>query len=171
MVQPTKVHYDLEESIDVIINHYGTKPSSLIMALQDIQKHYHYLPREALELVAQKMTLPIAQIYSVATFYKAFSLTPKGKHHICICTGTACHVRQSDMLVDNMVASLGINPRQTTPDGNVSFETVNCVGACAMGPLITIDDVFYGNMTVTKMNNHINRLRGIEIKEEGGKDK
>jgi NADH-quinone oxidoreductase subunit E len=130
------------------------------MVLQDIQKHFRYLPIEAMHMVANKMSLPIAQIYGVATFYKAFSLKPKGKHHICVCTGTACHVRQAGVIVDNMERALAIEPGQTTPNGEFSFETVNCVGACALGPLVTVDEAYYGNMTVTKTNELLRQLKG-----------
>jgi NADH:ubiquinone oxidoreductase subunit E len=151
--------YDLEVAIHAIVQRYQARPTALIMVLQDIQKHYRYLPEGALRLVAKKMNLPLAQIYSVATFYKAFSLTPKGKHHICVCTGTACHVRQANVIVDNLGRSLNLKPGETTPDGNISFETVNCLGACALGPLVTVDEHYHGNMTVTKMNELLDELR------------
>jgi NADH:ubiquinone oxidoreductase subunit E len=147
-----KAAYDVEEAISRIVNHYQAKPTALIMVLQDIQKHFHYLPIEALRSVAQKMNLPIAQIYGVATFYNAFSLVPKGEHHICVCTGTACHVRQANVIVDHLRRKLKVDPGQTTPDRKVSFETVNCLGACALGPLVTIDDDYHGNMTVSELN-------------------
>ncbi len=163
MMNPgTDASYDLDKTITAIVNRYGAKPTALIMALQDIQKHYRYLPVEALKLVAQKMNLPIAQIYGVATFYKAFSLKPKGKHHICVCTGTACHVRQAPVIVDNLTRSLGIQPGETTKNGEISFETVNCMGACALGPLITVDDEYFGNMTVTKLNKVLDDVRGVK---------
>ena len=156
--------YDLEQAVSDIIDSYGAKAPTLIMALQDIQKHCHYLPVDGLKIVARKMNLPLAQIYGVATFYKAFSLEPKGKHHICVCTGTACHVRQSSVIVDNLKLELGIEPRQTTPDGFISFETVNCLGACALGPLVTIDGQYHGKMTVSKLKNLLEKLRA-ETKE------
>ncbi len=158
MTEPSHNGYNVDEAITEIVKQYGAKPTALIMVLQDIQRHYHYLPMEALKLVANKMSLPIAQIYGVATFYKAFSLTPKGKHHICVCTGTACHVRQAPVIVENMGRALNIQPGQTTPDGEVSFETVNCLGACALGPLVTVDDEYFGNMTVSKMNKLLENL-------------
>lgn len=162
MMNPTSGngHFDLEQHITAVVDKYDAKSTALIMALQDIQKHYRYLPEAALRLVAQKMNLPIAQIYGVATFYKAFSLTPKGKHHVCICTGTACHVRQAPVIIDNLQRSLGIAAGGTTPDGEISFETVNCLGACALGPLVTVDDEYHGNMTVVKMNKLVDELRG-----------
>lgn len=163
--------YDIQQAIDGIIQSYGAKPQALIMVLQDIQKHYRYLPMDALKMVATKMNLPIAQIYGVATFYKAFSLEPKGKHHVCVCTGTACHVRQAKVIVDNLELMLGIKARETTKDGEISFETVNCLGACALGPLVTIDDVYYGNMNVAKLGKVIDEVKGIkhaaDVEEEG----
>jgi NADH-quinone oxidoreductase subunit E len=158
--------YDLDKIITTIVDGYGAKSTALIMALQDIQRHYNYLPIEALKLVARKMNLPIAQLYGVATFFKAFSLTPKGKHHICVCTGTACHVRQATVIVDNLSRSLAINPGETTPDNEISFETVNCLGACALGPLVTVNGEYHGNMTVTKLNKILDNLRGKKTVEE-----
>ena len=152
-------HYDLERVISEVIERYEAKPTALIMVLQDIQRHFHYLPVAALRSVAQKMNLPIAQIYGVATFYKSFSLTPKGKHHICVCTGTACHVRQANVIVDHLKRELKVEPGHTTTDGELSFETVNCFGACAVGPLVTVDDEFHGNMTVGAMNKILEAVR------------
>lgn len=165
-----EAQYDLEETISTIVDQYGAKPTALIMALQDIQKHYHFLPIDALKLVARKMNLPIAQLYGVATFFKAFSLTPKGKHHICVCTGTACHVRQASVIVDNLSRSLTINPGETTSDGEISFETVNCLGACALGPLVTVNGEYHGNMTVPKLNKILDNLRGKEVVEEAAEE-
>ncbi len=166
MIKTDEKSFDHEQTIAEIIDYYQAKPTALIMALQDVQKCYNYLPRQALEIVARKMSLPIAQIYCVATFYKAFSLEPKGKHHICVCTGTACHVRLATVIVDNLALSLGINPGETTADAEFSFETVNCLGACALGPLMTINGVYHGNMTVVKMNKLIDGLRGVETEKE-----
>jgi NADH:ubiquinone oxidoreductase subunit E len=155
-------HYDLEQVISEVIQRYEARPTALIMVLQDIQKHYHYLPIDALKSVARRMNLPIAQIYGVATFYKAFSLTPKGKHHICVCTGTACHVRQANVIVDHLKRELKVEPGETTADGELSFETVNCFGACAVGPLVTVDDEFHGNVTVGSMNRILEAIRSGE---------
>ncbi len=160
-------HYDLEQAIHNIVDHYQAKPTALIMVLQDIQKHYRYLPKEALKLVAQKMGLPIAQIYGVATFYRAFSLKPKGKNHICVCTGTACHVRQANVIVNQLETKLGIKAGETSTDQSFSLETVNCLGACALGPLVTANDIYYGNMTATKVDRMIEKLGG---KEAAGDD-
>lgn len=153
-------NYDVHRAIQQIVHKYSAKPTALIMILQDIQKHYNYLPREALELVSEEMELPLAQIYSVATFYKSFSLTPKGRNHICVCTGTACHVRQANVIVDKLQRDLGIRPGETTKDLEYSYESVNCLGACALGPLVTANGEYYGNMTVTKVDKMLAELRG-----------
>lgn len=153
-------HYDLAEAIDTIVGKYEAKQTALIMILQDVQKHYRYLPVEALRLVAKKMDLPVAQIFGVATFYRSFSLKPKGKNHVCVCTGTACHVRQASVIVDRLETALGIKAGETTKDLQFSLETVNCLGACALGPLITTNDIYQGNMTVTKVDRLLATLQG-----------
>jgi NADH:ubiquinone oxidoreductase subunit E len=166
MSLPMEAQDELEQVITTIVDRYQAKSTALIMALQDIQRQYNYLPMEALRMVAKKMNLPVAQLYGVATFFKAFSLTPKGKNHICVCTGTACHVRQASVIVDNLARALGIEPGETTPDGEISFETVNCLGACALGPLLTLNGIYHGNMTVAKLNKILDKLRGRETVEE-----
>jgi len=150
--------YDLQSKIDEIVGEYGAKPTALIMILQDVQKHYRYLPEEALRAVAKTMKLPLAQIYGVATFYRTFTLKPTGKNHICVCTGTACHVRQAVVIVDKLERDLGITAGETTADGEVSLETVNCLGACALGPLVTANGIYYGNMTVTKVDKMLSEV-------------
>ncbi len=160
MSAPVDTSFDLEQSITAIVKEYGAKPSALIMILQDIQKHYRYLPKDAMEMVAKKMRLPLAQIYGVATFYRSFSLEPKGKNHICVCTGTACHVRQANVIVDKLERDLGIKSGQTTADQQYSLESVNCLGACALGPLVTANDVYWGNMTVSKVDKMLAEVRG-----------
>lgn len=158
MTHPEDPNYDYMEAISRIVAKYGARPTALIMILQDIQKHYRYLPKDALEAVSQKMKLPLAQIYGVATFYKSFSLTPKGKNHICVCTGTACHVRQAGIIVDKLERELKISAGETTEDQQYSLETVNCLGACALGPLVTANDEYYGNMTVEKVDRMLREL-------------
>ncbi|MBK7140771.1 MAG: NAD(P)H-dependent oxidoreductase subunit E [bacterium] len=155
-----ETNFDLEQRITAIVKEYGAKPSALIMILQDIQKHFRYLPKDAMEMVAKKMRLPLAQIYGVATFYRSFSLEPKGKNHICVCTGTACHVRQANVIVDKLERDLGIKSGQTSADQQYSLESVNCLGACALGPLVTANDVYWGNMTVSKVDKMLAEVRG-----------
>ena len=158
--------YHLEERITEIIKSYGAKPSALIMILQDVQKHYRYLPREAMEMVAKKMRLPLAQIYGVATFYRSFSLEPKGRNHICVCTGTACHVRQSRVILEQLERDLKIKAGETSTDHEFSLERVNCLGACALGPLVTANEVYYGNMTVAKIERMLQEIKTKKPVEE-----
>ena len=165
MINTEQEGYDVQEAIDQIVAEYGAKPSALIMILQDIQKHYRYLPESALRAGSKTMKLPLAQIYGVATFYRTFSLKPKGKNHICVCTGTACHVRQATVIVDKLERDLKIMPGETTPDGVISLETVNCLGACALGPLVTANEVYYGNMTVSKTETMLNDVRAGRVRK------
>ena len=153
--------YDVAEAIGRIVELYEARPTALIMVLQDIQKHFRYLPEEALLQVARQMQLPLAQVFGVATFYKSFSLKPKGRHHICVCTGTACHVRQARVVMDRLEIDLEIHPGETTSDMEFSLETVNCLGACALGPLITVDEDFHGNMTSVKVNDILKQLKAV----------
>lgn len=155
-----------DQIVSEIVAGYQRKPSALIMILQDVQSHYRYLPIDALDRVAAEMDLPRAQIYGVATFYRSFSLKPKGKHHVCVCTGTACHVRQASVIVEKLERDLGINPGETSHDMEFSLETVNCLGACALGPLVTANGTYYGNMTVPKVDKMLNQLRGKETSDD-----
>lgn len=150
--------YDVAEAIGPIVDRYEARPTALIMVLQDIQKHFRYLPEEALVQVARQMQLPLAQVFGVATFYKSFSLKPRGRHHICVCTGTACHVRQARVVIDKLQTDLHIHVGETTPDMEFTLETVNCLGACALGPLVTMDEEYHGNMTTPKVAEMLARV-------------
>ena len=129
------MHPDLAK-VDAILNRYPSDESSLVMVLQDVQAQFHFLPCEALERVAERLDLPPSKVFSVATFYKVFSLTPKGKTVIQVCKGTACHVRGAQLLEDELCRKLGIGVGETTKDQAFTLETVNCVGACAMAPVV-----------------------------------
>ena len=126
--------------------------ASLISVLEEIQAQYHYLPREAMILVSERMGVPLSQVYSVATFYHAFSLAPRGKHRICVCTGTACHVRGAVQVLDRLESGLGVGPGGTTRDRQFTLETVNCLGCCALGPVVVLDDEYEGQMTTRKVD-------------------
>jgi NADH-quinone oxidoreductase subunit E len=125
-------------------------PRHLISVLQDIQLAYRYLPRELLERVAAALGVPVAKVYGVATFYKAFSLTPRGEKVLRVCTGTACHIRGAPLILTELKTRLGIEPGQTTPDLRFSLEAVNCVGACALAPVVVVNDEAHGGLSVTK---------------------
>jgi NADH-quinone oxidoreductase subunit E len=133
--------------IDEIIDKHHGEPSSLIQVLLEIQAENHWLPPEALERVAELLQVPMTRIQHIATFYKAFSLVPKGRHEIHICMGTACHVRGAQRVLDTVQDLTGIKPGETDLDLKFSLETVNCLGCCALGPVLEIDGKTHGKMT------------------------
>ena len=140
-----------ESKLDSIIDKHDIEEGSLIQILQDIQTEYSYLPKEALEHVSQRLNIPMVQIFGVATFFKAFSLKPKGKNQIHVCMGTACHVRGAKNVLENLERELGIKAGDTTDDGEYTLETVNCVGACALGPVVVNNEKHHGQMTPIKV--------------------
>ena len=125
------------EKVVTIVSKYGGNHDSLISILQDIQPEYHYLPEDALRAVASQLGLSLIQVYGVATFFKAFSLKPRGEHMVTVCLGTACHVRRAPAVLDEVKRQLGIEPGETSEDMRFTLETVNCLGACALGPFKT----------------------------------
>ncbi|MDD6564394.1 MAG: NAD(P)H-dependent oxidoreductase subunit E [Clostridiales bacterium] len=148
---------------DSIIDRHGTEQKYLITILQDIQDSYNYLPREILEHTAKRMNIPIAKIYSVATFYENFSLVAKGKYIIKICNGTACHVRKSMPILNKVRELLNVNDENpTTADGLFTVETVSCLGACGLAPVMTINDKVYPSMTPETAVELIKQIRAEE---------
>ncbi|MEE8121043.1 MAG: NAD(P)H-dependent oxidoreductase subunit E [Anaerolineales bacterium] len=145
-----------------IINQEALGDGSLISALEEIQKRYRYLPREALVIASESLGVHLSQAFAVATFYNAFSLEPKGKHSINICMGTACHVRGSPQVLEQMEIKLGIKAGETTADGLFTLETVNCVGACALGPIVVANSEYSGHMTVQKSDALLRRIMRAE---------
>ncbi len=127
-------------------NHGG-----LISILQEIQAKYTYLPQDALRTVANETNHSLVDIYGVATFYKSFSLKPRGKHLVSVCLGTACHVRGGPIIAEEFKRQLGIGAGETTPDNGFSLETVNCLGACALGPIVVVDGYYFSNVHVSKV--------------------
>jgi len=125
----------------------------LVSILQDIQAENRYLPEDALVEVSQGLGIPLSQIYSIATFFRAFSLKPMGHHLVNVCLGTACHVRGAIRILEKIERELGIKPGETTKDLNFTLETVNCVGACALGPIVIADGEYNGQMTSEKVDN------------------
>jgi NADH-quinone oxidoreductase subunit E len=138
--------------INEIINKEALGDGSLIAALEEIQERYRYLPPEALILASERLGVPLSQTYSVATFYNAFSLKPKGKHCINVCMGTACHVRGSPQVLDRLESKLAVKAGGTTPDHMFTLETVNCLGACALGPIVVTDGEYSGQITIQKID-------------------
>ena len=140
------------QEIDEIINQEAFGEGSLIAALEAIQQRYNYLPSEAIVLASDLFGLPLSQIYAVATFYNAFSLKPKGKHCLHVCMGTACHVRGSLQVLDRLESKLGIKAGDTSRDHLFTLETVNCLGACALGPIVVTDGEYSGQMNSQKVD-------------------
>lgn len=139
------------EKIDKILEAYGMKETHLVSILLDIQAEANFLPREILPYVAKKLRIPLSRVCRFATFYRAFSLKPRGKHLIKVCLGTACHVRGAVKVMQRMERDLSIKAGYTTRDFKFTLETVNCLGACALGPLVVIDNDYYGQMSPTKV--------------------
>lgn len=149
---------DLKESYE-ILKKYSPEKRFTLAILQDVQKQYGFVPRETMNLIAEYLNQPVSEIYSMATFYKALSLKAKGKHIIKVCNGTACHIRGSNALMDEVAEVLDIIPGETTADGLFSIEIVNCLGACALAPVMVIDDKYYGGMTKEKVKSVIEEYR------------
>lgn len=147
-------------------NHKG----GLISILEDIQNRYGYLPEDALRIVSDKTGRSLVNIYGVATFYKSFSLIPRGKHLISVCIGTACHVRNAPMVVEEFERQLGVSSGGTTEDGEFSLEAVNCLGACALGPIVVIDGHYFSKVNTTKVKKILKKakvgLDKIEFKKD-----
>ena len=135
------------DSVDRIIEKHRGQASSLIQILLDIQSENHWLPKDALERVSETLQVPLSRIQHIATFYKAFSLVPRGRHEVHICMGTACHVRGATRILDTVQDLTGIKPGETDTDLKFSLETVNCLGCCALGPVMEIDGKTHGKMS------------------------
>ena len=156
MTKTTKNKCDCKE-VAAIVQKYGCNRDSLISILQDVQALYHYLPEHSLKAVARELDIPLIRVYGVATFFKAFSLEPRGEHTVCVCLGTACHVRGAPAILDETERQLGIKAGETTADMTYSLETVNCLGACALGPLMVIDGEYQGQMTTAKVRKSLRK--------------
>lgn len=156
----------MEEKYGKIIENHQGELGSLISILEDIQEKYHYLPGDALRTVARKTGYPMVDIYGVATFYKAFSLKPQGKHLVSVCVGTACHVRSSPAIVDEFTRQLGLKPGETSADKEFTLETVNCLGTCALGPIVMADGHYFSNVKRTDVRKIIQEITS-GMHEEG----
>ena len=138
------------DRIDQIIDKHGAEASSLIQVLLEIQSENRWLPREALEKISARLEVPLTRIQHIATFYKAFSLVPKGRHEIHICMGTACHVRGAQNVLNKVEDLTGIKPGETDLDLKFSLETVNCLGCCALGPVMEVDGQIHGKISAAE---------------------
>ena len=150
---------NVADKVKSILAAYDNDPGQLISMLQDIQAEYQYLPEQSLRQISETLHVPLTRVYSVATFFRSFSLTPRGEHMVHICTGTACHVRGATKILDEMEKELNITHGKTTKDGKFSLETVNCVGACALGPIAIVDGEYAGQMKPDKVKPLLDKYR------------
>ncbi|MCR4404083.1 MAG: NAD(P)H-dependent oxidoreductase subunit E [Candidatus Acetothermia bacterium] len=150
------------EKVDEIIARYNGDRSALISILQDIQAEYNWLPREVLTEVAKKMGLSLTELCGTVTFYRSFRLKPRGKHLITVCMGTACHVRGAPRVLEELEKKLKTSAGATTPDRLFTLETVRCLGACALGPIVVLGDEYHGQMTKAKVDALLSEVRQSE---------
>ncbi|NLI83099.1 MAG: NAD(P)H-dependent oxidoreductase subunit E [Deltaproteobacteria bacterium] len=150
------------QDVDSIIDHWGPKPASLLQILLDVNHQYRYLPQEAIQRVAQRLSMPVSQVYSVASFFKVFSLKPRGRVIMHVCTGTACHVKGGPRIIERLEQDLNMKTGETSEDLFVTLETVNCVGACAAAPVVMVGEVTYSEMTPSKTSLLVKELREKE---------
>jgi len=143
-----------------------SQPNQLIEVLQDIQKNYGYISKGAMEIVSQVLGVPLIEVFRVASFYKAFRLKPAGKNILTMCLGTACHVRGAHLLLDQATGQLGVKPREVTADGLFSVEHVNCLGACALGPIVAQNGSYHHHMTPAKLRKLIQALSRQQTEEK-----
>lgn len=149
-----------------ILDRYPPDRTSSLAVLEDIQAAYKYLPREALEAVAERLGMNLGEVYQLATFYTAFSLTPKGDYVVKVCLGTACHVGGGSRILVALEKGLGIKAGGTTEDNKFSLEAVRCLGACALGPMVLVNERPYSKMTPVKVEELIGQLRSGEFVSE-----
>ena len=148
------------QRVNEIIESNGADRAASLAILQDVQREYNFLPREALELVAQRLNVPVGHIYQMATFFKAFSLKPKGEYVIKVCLGTACHVQGGPHILEELEHDLNLKSGQTSSDGKFSVEAVRCLGACALAPIVVVNEEVYGKMStaaVSKLAGELNK--------------
>jgi NADH-quinone oxidoreductase subunit E len=138
--------------VRTVVLKYAGRKRAVIQVLQDLQERFRWLAPGTLEAVALELGVPLAHVYSVATFYRSFSLAPRGRHICTVCMGTACHVRGGAAILEHFERKLGLRAGQTSADGEVTLERVNCLGACALAPLAVVDGRYYGQMNETKAN-------------------
>jgi len=148
----------MDKKVSDIINKYNGDRGQLVSILQDIQSEYYYLPKQALIQVSETMAMPASRVYDVATFFRAFSLEPRGKHLINVCLGTACHVRGAIRVLETIERSLSIKRGETTKDRKFTLETVNCMGCCAVGPAAKVDGEYFGHMSTDKVDSLLTKF-------------
>lgn len=153
------------------MNGRSDAPYTVMEVLQDVQEKYRYLSEESLKHVSEAFEVPLIEVFRLANFYKAFSLDPRGRHLVTVCSGTACHVQGAPRFVDELLGQLEVKPGQTTKDGAFTVETVNCLGACSLAPLVIIDGTYYGQMTPSKLRREVERIQfDDELEDEEPKE-
>jgi NADH-quinone oxidoreductase subunit E len=145
--------------LDSILDRYGRDPANVISILQDIQTEANWLPEEDLRYVCTELDIPLSKMMALATFYKAFSLEPRGKHIVSVCLGTACHVRGAERILGAVERELGLKGGETDVDLQWTLETVGCLGACALGPIVVVDGEYHGQMTSVKATRLLQRIK------------
>lgn len=155
----------VDTGLEAIFQAHSPQPEFLIEVLQDVQQTEGYISQEAMCATSERLAVPLIEVYRVANFYKAFSLEPRGKHVITVCMGTACHVRGAVRMIDQVAGDLGIQPGETTEDRLFTLESVNCLGACALGPVVVLDGVYHDHMTPGKLRKLIRSVRRQESQE------
>ncbi|MDP2276611.1 MAG: NADH-quinone oxidoreductase subunit NuoE [Nitrospirota bacterium] len=155
--------FDVNEKIGnvrEILTDIQKKRGILIHAFQQIQKEHNYLPEDVLRSLSKKLNIPLSEVYSTATFYKHFYFKPRGKNIVCVCTGTACHVRGSDKVLEKIEESFGIKEGETTPDLYLTLETVGCVGCCGLAPVVTVNEEVVGDLSAKRVDALIKEVKG-----------
>jgi len=150
-------------AIDAILENRGSEPFDVVEVLQDMQKSCGYLPEEGLRQVSDSFGVPLIEVFRLASFYKAFSLKPRGRHLVTVCLGTACHVRGAPRMLDEVASQLGVGPGETTEDQAFTVETVNCLGACALGPVVVLDGQYHDHMTSAKLRGLLSMVRTMDL--------
>ena len=153
------------EQIDRIIDKYTGEKGVLIQLLLDIQCQLKWIPKEAIMRINERLKIPVSEIYRVASFYTALSLKPRGRHLVRVCSGTACYVRGGPRILDSVELNLKIKPGKTTSDKNFSLETVNCLGCCALGPVVEIDGQYFGKLSPSNVNQLLCKYGPTELKK------
>ena len=150
-----------------VVDGYLEESAQLVPILQDIQRRCGYLPEESLHHVAELLHVPLSRVYGVATYYGAFSLTPRGRHTVSVCVGTACHLRGAPKLLETLRNKLELEDGQTSPDGMFTLRVVNCLGACALAPVVLVDDTYYDGVTREKLLNILDQYKQQEMTAAG----
>jgi NADH-quinone oxidoreductase subunit E len=154
------------EHAETVVENFRQREAGLIELLLDIQDEFNYIPEKVLLMASERLEVPLERLLGAATFYNAFSTTPKGRNHLKVCTGTACIVRGSRSILDTVIEQLAIEPGETTDDGAFSLENVHCLGACALGPIVVVNEEYHGHMTTKKTSEVVKKVKAKAAAEE-----